>query len=66
MTTTYVYDSQEYVLTGRSAKRTLKSGKDVTMHEIRPVTIKDPKDLSFNKWVEQTELYVVSGEIMDE
>lgn len=65
MSTTYVYDGQEYVMTGRSAKRTLKTGKDIMMYEIRPVSIRDPKDLSFNKWVEQSELYVVSGVILD-
>lgn len=66
MTTTYVYEAQEYVLTGRSAKRTLKSGKEIILNEIRPVSVKDAKDITYNKWAEMSDLYVVSGSIIDE
>lgn len=65
MATTYVYEGQEYVLTGRSAVRKLRSSKELVVNEIRPIAA--PKnDNSYNKWVEISELYVVSGEMIDD
>lgn len=48
---TYVYNGEEFVLTGRSAEKSLPSGRTKTLHEIRPVSVKDTEDRQYNKWV---------------
>jgi len=55
---TYVYDGKEVVLTGRTAGKKMKSGKDKILHEIRPAEA-DPDFKSLNKWVQMDELYEI-------
>lgn len=60
---TYIYEGQEWVLTGRSARKKGRheTSRDRIMVEIRPVTA-DPDEKTFNKWVKMDELYHVMAE----
>lgn len=59
---TYVFNGTEVVLTGRTAKREIKSSgrhsapRIDILHEIKPA---DAEDGSWKKWVRKTELYKV-------
>jgi len=57
VTKTYVYESIEVKLTGRSAIRTLKNKKVDTRVEITPASSEEG---SWKKWVRQLELYEIS------
>jgi hypothetical protein len=59
---TYIFESKEWVLTGRDAEKTLRSGKKRTVVEIKPVYVTDPDDNSQNKWVMMDALFYVSGD----
>jgi hypothetical protein len=48
---TYVYNGEEVVLTGRTAEKTLRSGRSKVLHEIRPLSVTDPENRQYNKWV---------------
>lgn len=65
-TATYIYGEREWVLTGREAKKSSKGQgrKELSMVEIRPVSVIDLEDTSNNKWVKMEDLYHVvdSGE----
>lgn len=52
----YVYDGLEVKLTGRSAKKPLRTGREDELHEICPA---DKENGSWKKWVRITELYEV-------
>lgn len=63
---TYVYDGTEIKLTGRQAtnsrqKSNTKTHPELTLVEIKPLD----KDLTWTKWVKQSELYVIQN-ITDE
>lgn len=64
MASTYVYEKKEWVLTGRSAKKTIRHGKVRVLVEIRPVNA-DSSDNTYNQWVEQAELYSIIGDSND-
>ena len=57
----YIFESKEWVLTGRDAVKILASGKEKKLIEIKPIEITDPDDNSFNKWVSPEVLYHVNG-----
>lgn len=63
-TATYIYGEREWVITGREAKKDAKGSgrKELTMVEIRPVSVTDIEDTSNNKWVKFEDLYHVVGE----
>lgn len=63
-TATYIYGEREWVLTGREAKKDPKSKgrKELSVVEIRPVSVTDLEDTSNNKWVKFEDLYHVTGE----
>lgn len=66
LTDTYVYDGTEVKLTGRQAtnsrqKSNTKIHPDFTLVEVKPLD----KDLTWSKWVKQSELYVIQN-ITDE
>lgn len=55
----FVYDSIEVIKTGRTATRKLPSGKSQSVVEITP---KDQTIASWKKWVNEQELFEISGE----
>lgn len=59
MADTFVYENNEVIKTGRSATKTLKSGKVDTLVEITP---KDNSIGIWKKWVRVDDLFVVAGE----
>lgn len=56
--TTYVHDNIEVKKTGKTATKTLSSGKKDTLFEITPIHTMNG---SWKKWVRDAELYEVSG-----
>lgn len=54
---TYIFAEREYVLTGRAAKKKRASGTEKELFEIRPITINDPEDRQYNKWVRMEDLF---------
>lgn len=64
---TYIYGEREYVLTGRVAVKTRQSGAEKELVEIRPVTVTDPEDRAYNKWVRKSELFdIQTKDVADE
>lgn len=61
---TYVFDGREVKLTGRIAKQKKRSGAQVTVWEICPLSVANssPKNTSFNKWVKPLELFHIIGD----
>ena len=55
---TYVYNGKEVVLTGRTATKELRSGRNRTLYEIRPLTA-TPEQKDFNEWVEMEDLFEI-------
>lgn len=58
----YVYDNVEVQLTGRKAKKTLKSGTVDVLHEISP---RSSMAGSWKKWVKIIELFEIDDEDVD-
>lgn len=58
-TETYVHDNTEVVKTGKTAERTLKSGKVDQLIEVTP---SDKMTGTWKKWVRIQELFIVKGE----
>lgn len=56
---TYVFDNAEVQMTGRTAKKKLKSGKIDELYEITPL---DPAIGTWKKWVREAELFEVEGD----
>ena len=59
MSTKYVYDGKEVVLTGRIAKKKLHSGKEQILYEVQPDGVTSKQ---YNKWVQMKDLFEISGE----
>lgn len=59
MTTKFVYDGKEVILTGRTAKKSLKSGKEQILYEIKP---HDVVGKQYNKWVQMKDLFEIIEE----
>lgn len=61
---TYVYDTREVRLTGRIAKKKKRSGKEVEVWEVCPVSVANtaPKNTAFNKWCNPMDLLHIEGE----
>jgi hypothetical protein len=57
--TAYVFNGTEVVLTGKVAKKTLRSGKESTLYEIRPRTRENG---TWTKWVHLTDLFEIVAE----
>lgn len=55
----YVFNGTEVVLTGKIAKRTLRSGKETAVHEIRP---RLKENGTWTKWVRMNELFEITDE----
>lgn len=62
---TFIFEGREYVLTGRVAMKKSERGRERELVEIRPVTVRDLEDKTYNKWVRRAELFNIS-EIGDE
>lgn len=58
MTTKYVYDSKEVVLTGRVAKKKLPSGKEQVLYEVQPDNVVGKQ---YNKWVQMKDLFEIEA-----
>ncbi len=56
---TYVYENTEVVLTGRSASKTLRSGRVEKLYEITP---KHSTSGVWKKWVDISALYEVEDQ----
>jgi hypothetical protein len=57
---TYVYEGKEVVMTGRTASKTLRSGKISIIYEIRPANV--PADQTmYNQWVAKDEVFEVDA-----
>ncbi len=59
---TFIYDGREFVMTGREAIKKRMSGRERKLVEIRPITVRDPEDTTYNKWVQESDLFHI-GEV---
>lgn len=57
MTTKYVHNGKEVILTGRTAKKHLRSGKEELLHEIRPDGVTSKQ---YNSWVKMKDLFEIN------
>jgi hypothetical protein len=57
MTTKYVHNGKEVVLTGRTATKKLRSGKDELLHEIKPDGVTGKQ---YNTWVKMKDLFEIN------
>lgn len=60
--TTYVLKGVEVMMTGRVAKKAMRSGKEETLYEVKPTEFKDSSSTKANSWVKLAELYKVTYE----
>jgi hypothetical protein len=56
MSKIYVHEGLEVKLTGRQARKELRSGKVSIVYEIAPA---DSESISFKKWVHMKELFEI-------
>ncbi len=56
---TYVLKGVEVMLTGRTAKKARRSGKEETLYEVKPTEFADSTSTKANSWVKLSELYKV-------
>lgn len=64
MTTKYVHNGKEVVLTGRTAKKKLpRSGKEEVLHEIQPEGVMSKQ---YNTWVHMRDLFEITQDEQNE
>lgn len=56
MTTKYVHDGKEVILTGRTAAKKLRSGKEQILYEVQPEGVLSKQ---YNKWVLMKDLFEI-------
>jgi hypothetical protein len=61
---TYVFEGKEVKLTGRVAKKTRRSGKEVELWEVASLTVakNSPSVTQWNKWVNPLDLLHIEGD----
>lgn len=55
----YVYKGKEVVLTGRTASKSLRSGKEEILYETKPIDIADLSSTKYNEWVKLKDLFEI-------
>lgn len=54
----FVHNGKEVILTGRTAKKQLRSGKEEVLYEIQPDGVSGKQ---YNSWVKMKDLFEIQG-----
>lgn len=55
----YVFNGKEVIMTGRTAIKKLRSGREDILYEVKLLENVDISSTKYNEWVKMSELYEV-------